>query len=72
MAEAALPVCLGSAIPEAVLEPEGELEEDPTMEDKLGVPCEDVEVGFELADVEAESVPTRLAESPNLRYQLSL
>ena len=65
MVEAALPVCLGSAIPEAVLESEGELEEDPAMEDELGVPCEDVEVGFELADEEAESVPTRLAESPN-------
>ena len=52
-------------MPEAVLESEGELEEDPTMEDELGVPCEDVEVGFELADEEAESVPTRLAESPN-------
>lgn len=38
MAVAALVVCSGAAEPEAVLDPKGELEDEPEAEDELDVP----------------------------------
>ena len=47
-----------------------------TMYDARGIGStfddEDVEVELELTDTESTLAPTRSAESPNLRYQLSL